>query len=365
MTKVFGEENFVEQEEIVNGTNFLVQVTCMTYNHVNYITDAMDGFVMQQTSFPFVCIIVDDASADGEPDVIKKYLNDNFDRMETGLATEDETDEYLRIYARHKENKNCRFCVLLLKYNHHSIGKPKTSSLAGLTKTVKYVALCEGDDYWTDPLKLQKQVDYMEEHDNCVCAAHNSLKLDTNTRQIKLFNNKLLQKKDYTLESFITRDWFTPTQSLLYRRDCCQVFEGKPAFMHGDYSLLINVLLPPGSYLHYENDIMSVYRAGGWASTHFNEIDLYNDFIALLEFYKQKSNHRCDAVFDKQIERQKLELDQYVKYQKESRKMHSLFVRAGHWLCRFIALVVNKYVPCIQVEKKLRFRTIPNLEQLE
>ena len=59
----------------------------MTYNQVNYITDTMNGFVMQETSFPFVCIIIDDASTDGEPDVIKKYLDDNFDTRVIVLAT--------------------------------------------------------------------------------------------------------------------------------------------------------------------------------------------------------------------------------------------------------------------------------------
>lgn len=149
---------------------FLVSVSCMTYNQASYIEDAMDGFCMQQTTFPFLCLIADDASIDGEPEVIRKYLDSNFDKIENGLSTEDETDEYLRIYARHKENKNCYFCVFLLKYNHYSIGKAKTTSAAELTKSVKYVAMCEGDDYWTDPMKLQKQVEFLEgnaEYDMC------------------------------------------------------------------------------------------------------------------------------------------------------------------------------------------------------
>ena len=86
---------------------------------------------------------------------------------------------------QHKENKNCYFCVLLLKYNHYSIGKPKTRNLAGFTKTVKYIALCEGDDYWTDPLKLQKQVDFLESNvDYVVCAHRNSIYYESEKRMV-------------------------------------------------------------------------------------------------------------------------------------------------------------------------------------
>ena len=58
---------------------YLVRVSCMTYNHAPYIVDAMNGFCMQETDFPFVCTIMDDASTDGEQEVIKKYLTDHFD----------------------------------------------------------------------------------------------------------------------------------------------------------------------------------------------------------------------------------------------------------------------------------------------
>lgn len=157
---------------MIEEAKFMVRVSCMTHNHVNYISDAMNGFVMQQTSFPYLCIIVDDASTDGEPEVIKKFLNDSFDRMDAGLATEDETDEYLRIFARHKENKNCYFCALLLKYNHYSIGKATLTNISEMIKPIKYVALCEGDDFWTDPMKLQKQVEFLEGHENFSICFH-------------------------------------------------------------------------------------------------------------------------------------------------------------------------------------------------
>ena len=315
----------------------MVSVCVLSYNHERYLRQCLDGIFMQKVSFPIEVRIHDDASTDASQQIIREYQARYPDMLKPILQSE----------------------------NQYSKGQGVLRKFLLPFCEGKYIALCEGDDYWTDPLKLQKQVDYMEANDNCSCCAHNSLRLNTQSRQIGLFNKKILLTQDYTLESFIARDWFTPTQSLLSRRDCYQAFEDMPAFMHGDYSLLINVLLSPETYLHYENEIMAVYREGGWSTTHLKEIEAYKDFVSLLDYYKRKSNHRCDAVFNQQIERQQTGLARFVKFQKESPKTHSLYVRGGHWLCRMIASAVNKYVDCIQVTKKREYRDLPNFVQID
>lgn len=142
---------------------FLVRIDCMTYNHAPYVEDAMNGFCMQQTTFPFVATIIDDASTDGEPEVIRRYLDAHFDLSEKGLSRQWETDDAYFIYAQHRENKNCYFAVVLLKYNFWQAKKSKSPLIEDWTKT-KYVAFCEGDDYWISSSKIQKQIDFMEEH---------------------------------------------------------------------------------------------------------------------------------------------------------------------------------------------------------
>ena len=138
-------------------SHFKVSVWCNTYNQAFYIKDTMDGFCMQQTNFPFACHIMDDASTDGEPEVLKQYLNDHFDTEWTK-----ETVDYHLTVARHQENKNCYFAVYLLKYNHYSIKKRRLRYYKELADDIDYVALCEGDDYWTDAHKLQKQADALD-----------------------------------------------------------------------------------------------------------------------------------------------------------------------------------------------------------
>ena len=108
---------------------FLVRVHCATFNHHDYITDAMNGFTMQQTNFPFICTIVDDASTDGEQEVIKEYVQEHFDLQDSSVSCEKNTDYGHVTFAQHKTNKSCFFAVIYLKENHYSQRKSKAPYL--------------------------------------------------------------------------------------------------------------------------------------------------------------------------------------------------------------------------------------------
>ena len=139
-----------------------VCVKCLTFNHAPYIEDALNGFCMQETDFPFVCAIIDDASTDGEQNVIKKYLEEYFDLEEKSVVRNEETEDYTLTFARHKTNRNCYFAVLYLKYNHYSIKKNNIPYIAEWHDKCKYIALCEGDDYWIDGRKFGKQSRFLD-----------------------------------------------------------------------------------------------------------------------------------------------------------------------------------------------------------
>lgn len=160
--------------------NYLVSISCITYNQSLYIVDAMNGFVMQQTEFPFVAVIIDDASTDGEQEAIRKYVDEHFDHSTESGYKEWETEDAFWTFAQHTENKNCHFVVVYLKRNLFKEGDKKVEIVKDWTQT-KYIAICEGDDYWTDPLKLQKQVDFLEEHDEYdLCCAASSVYVQIN-----------------------------------------------------------------------------------------------------------------------------------------------------------------------------------------
>ena len=216
-----------------NNTCFLVRVSCMTYNHVRYITDAMDGFVMQQTTFPFVCTIVDDASTDGEQETIRKYLQEHFDLQDSSVAYDRDTDYGHVTFAQHKTNNKCYFAVIYLKENHFSQKRSKTPYLTDW-KDTKYVALCEGDDYWIDSLKLQKQVDFLERHPDYSMCFHSAEIKNEQGEDFDWIYCEDINNRDYSATELFEK-WIVPTASMLYRDEITQYpIKKKERILNGD-----------------------------------------------------------------------------------------------------------------------------------
>ncbi len=86
--------------------NYIVTVRCWTYNHKPYIHQCLDGFIMQKTEFPFVVIVVDDASTDNEQEVLWEFINNELDPQ---TKQQDETYDYVKVIATHKTNHYCSF----------------------------------------------------------------------------------------------------------------------------------------------------------------------------------------------------------------------------------------------------------------
>lgn len=197
---------------------YTVFVKCITFNHQAYIIDAMNGFCIQKTNFPYVCIIVDDASIDGEQDVIQKYFQEHFNVSETN-----ETNDYVMHFGHHKTNEKCYFIIMYLKYNHYSIKKSKVQYYASLQNKAKYIALCEGDDYWIDENKLQVQVDFLEENKEYGMCYTNFNLLDQKTNRIS--NNHFFQKKlQFNPECYDLGEWivslgYKAPMTWLYKRE--------------------------------------------------------------------------------------------------------------------------------------------------
>ena len=125
----------------------LVSIRCLVYNHEPYLRQCLDGFVMQQTSFPFEAIVHDDASTDGSAAIIREYAEKYPDIIKPIYETENQ-------YSKHDS-------------------KWRQEVEAAMHPKSKYVATCEGDDYWTDPHKLQIQVDFLESHPDYFSSSHN------------------------------------------------------------------------------------------------------------------------------------------------------------------------------------------------
>lgn len=241
--------------------NYKVCITCITYNHASFITEAMNGFVMQKTDFPFVCTIVDDASTDGETAIIKNYLLDNFDLKDNEIVRNEETDDYNLTFARHKTNHNCYFAVILLKYNHYKKKAKKQYITEWLNKS-NYFARCEGDDYWTDSTKLQRQVDFLDTHPDYLMACCRARMYSEKYKSFRKKDNYCRHGDgDLTPEEIIRRGgYYIPTCSLIHRN--AKVGKDYPTYCRrspiGDYPLQIWLALMGKVY--YFDSPMVVYR---------------------------------------------------------------------------------------------------------
>ena len=252
---------------------YKVATQCMTYNHKPYIEDTLNGFVIQQTSFPVVYIVVDDASNDGESDLLRNWANNN-------LVFDDEHQSYKKkmhygelIYAKYKNNPNAIFAIFLLAENHYQTGKEslKLEYIAEWTEQSEYYAICEGDDYWTDPLKLSKQVDVMEHNPDAAmvhtrfCFLYENFKRIENDDFVCQRNKQIITEKGDSIAFDILEDnhYRIQTMTVLYRKSNYMkinqyLCEEKGLFMMGDTQLWLN-LLSTGKIV-YLPESTAVYR---------------------------------------------------------------------------------------------------------
>lgn len=252
---------------------WMVCVRCFTYNQSKFIVDAMNGFALQQTNYPYVCCIIDDASTDGEQDVIKKYLLDNFDIDNKAAICNQDKDDYILSFAQHNTNKNCYFAVLFLKTNHYSIKRPKMQYLEDWINKSKYCALCEGDDYWIDAHKLQRQVDLLESDNDCSLCYHACKNVYDDNFKEKQSNICESVPEHLTYKDFLPGYPFQ-TASVLYRASLHNSQLYKMVYSTGGMSSAIFfITIGQFGYFRGFNEQMSVYRrnAGGISVATKNE----------------------------------------------------------------------------------------------
>ena len=268
------------ETDSLHNYNYLVCVRCFTFNHTKYITEALNGFCMQETTFPYICTIVDDASTDGEQDVIRNYLQKNFALEDKSTVRDEETDDYKLLFAQHKTNKNCFFAVLYLKYNHYSnpaIKSRKFKYISEWHDNAKYSALCEGDDYWTDPMKLQKQVDFMETHPDygMIYTGHRRYiqkesRFVEGHNESQDFNDLLFANKIAThtvmLRMSLWNDYYKEIEPIAKQR----------RWKMGDTPLWLYIMAH--SKTHYLPDITGVYRKLDNSMCHFTSFTKGRDF---------------------------------------------------------------------------------------
>lgn len=239
----------------MDNNKFLLHTVCLTYNHESFIEDALNGFVMQQTSFPFVAVIIDDASTDRTVEVLNRYLKDSFS-LDNADAIDKETDFGHITFAQHKNNLNCFFAVICLKENHYRQAKSKYPYYKEWANT-KYAAICEGDDYWTDPLKLQKQVDVLETHPEVSMCYTDYDTVDEGGNLIEWSNHNTHRALSFSGDNLrnLFKGNYIMTVTAMFRTDIMKAPLLKLSY---DYSLFLNAAIQ--GKLYYINENTAAYR---------------------------------------------------------------------------------------------------------
>lgn len=242
----------------------MVSVSMITYNHEKFIAEAIESVVSQKTTFPFELVIGEDLSTDNTraicidmhqkyPDIIRLRLNDPNQGM------------------------------MLNWINNIESGQGK------------YIALCDGDDYWTDPYKLQKQVDFMENNPDFALCSH---KVHTLMCGV-LDENIEMEKDELTTEDLINKDWGLLTASVFFRKDAHKTPGWYYTVKNGDYALQLIVSL--SGKIKFLPEYMAVYRQhlGGMSST-LKPLNQTAWMVYLLhEFNKYTSNGYKKAIVER------------------------------------------------------------------
>lgn len=266
----------------------LVSVCCITYNQEQYIREAIEGFLMQKTNFKYEVIIRDDASTDATANIIREY-------------EEKYPDIIKPIYEETNKGVNELNFVL----------KNLFEKAQG-----KYIALCEGDDFWISEYKLQKQVDYLERNPECSFCFHDAdILYMKNMKKERYFNSKRTYKEYISKNGNYDASNIhlfglggAPTASFMFRRDNALEFP-KWYFNACCGDLPIKLLMTSYGYAHYIDEILSVYRkdtgisiTDQWAKEQANNIEkakkLKNKVIKILDDFDKFTNYKYKKGLD-------------------------------------------------------------------
>lgn len=250
----------------------LLSIICITYNHEKYISDAIEGFVSQKTDFEYEIIIHDDASTDSTAEIIRKYAKKYPNLIKPIFQTT----------------------------NQYSQGK-KMIPLAAHYARGEYLALCEGDDYWIDPCKLQKQINALTQHPEYSLCFHRALvKPENNIENERIVSDYGDTVRLFKPQQVIIGDGpFIQTATIMCKKESIyklpEIYDLSPV---GDYIIQMLAAIPNGAI--YLPDIMSVYRTnvpGSWCSTVKKDNKQLASFFSRMINVMNKLNDYTDGLY--------------------------------------------------------------------
>ena len=237
----------------------IVSIKCLVYNHEPYLRQCLDGFVMQRTNFAFEAIVHDDCSTDGSATIIKEYA-----------------EKYPYIIKPILETEN--------QYSKHDGSLTRVMN-AAIAPTTKYIAYCEGDDYWTDPYKLQKQVDILESNPNVTMVYTGFHTVNQQGEVIIRQPYDSFSQYSHSGQLFVDllEKNFIMTLTTCFRRECLFSDIIRHAPIQLDYNLFLGAAAMGD--LFYIPDKTGCYRQNALSVMHTQSKEVAHSYNRIFQYY--------------------------------------------------------------------------------
>ena len=303
----------------------LVSISCITYNHASYIKECIDGFLMQKTNFNFEVLIHDDHSTDGTEEIIKEYAKQYPDIIKP----------------------------LFEKENQYSLGKPIGSAVWNLPRARgEYIAICEGDDYWIDPYKLQKQVDFLESHpDYGMCY--------TKVKRFVQKSNQFIDEwggPNETMDKLLIENTIPTLTAVfhkaIYYNYLTELHPSKRGWLMGDYPIWL--YFAQNSKIKFINETTGVYRICTESASHSNDLEkiirFNNSYHDIRTWYNSRQNtipqekldqNQAVLLFNSSVFRSSKE---YAELYYKRIENKTLKIRIKYWACMLGIYPIIRYI---------------------
>lgn len=248
----------------------VVSICCLTYNHEQYLSQALDSFLMQITDFPFEIIIGEDCSTDNTRKIIEQYM---------------------KKYPK----------IIKLVTSSSNVGLQENSYRTMHACNGEYIALCDGDDYWLDNKKLQIQINEMKQNVNIGISFHPASKL---IQDGKIIKSNFSYKKFYSLSEIVESDFhFISTNTIIFKKDILNKID-KDIFLKSPVNdVWIRIISSMESGAICINREMSIYRvqsSGSWTESMKNSekfISFIENMIFSINEFDNYFNNRYEILF--------------------------------------------------------------------
>jgi glycosyltransferase involved in cell wall biosynthesis len=283
-----------------------LSVCLITYNHSRYLNEAIEGILKQKVSFSWELVIADDYSTDGTREMILEYKN--------------QYPDFIKIIFQERNVGPAKNWIELISY-------PQS----------KYIAYLEGDDFWTDPYKLQKQVDFLENNPKFALCFHNAKVIfEGETGKPHYFNNA--DQKEVLHFDDLSDNWQIASASMVYKRSLLILPDWFSTIHNGDLAMQF-LLIDRGPFKYIDN-VMSVYRRHDQGISHTSNTSQIKNLNSILSLLKVVNEH-YNLKYETSIKRFEMHLQSMVKRAKIKTRFPFIY-KTRNYVKKILSSIENK-----------------------